>query len=137
MFDALKSAYFYLKEYFIFTLLHNLNQIVEMAISFVVVYLIRAREFIIIPETWVQDLSPAKLKNNGKNSNQNFLVFWSAIDGEPNLQHLVNFNANLDSTYHSTVDEVCYLGRIKKFFGKKLKKIFYIRSSDCFKINCY
>lgn len=94
-----------------------------MAISFVVVYLIRAREFVVVPENWVQDLSNAKLKNNGRNSNQDFLIFWSAIDGEPNLHRVVNFNATLDSVYYSTVNEVCYLGRIKKFFGKKLKKI--------------
>lgn len=86
--------------------------------SFVVVYLLRCCEHVIVPERWVQDLNNAKLKNNGKNSNQNFLIFWSGINGDPNIIRDPNFNANLDSKYHATVDEVCYLGRVKKIFGK-------------------
>lgn len=40
--------------------------------SFVVVYLIGARELAVVPDIWVQDLNNAKLKNNGKNSNLDF-----------------------------------------------------------------
>lgn len=87
--------------------------------TFVVVYLLRAREFVVIPEYWVQDLNNAKLKNYGKNSNQDYLIFWSANNDYPNLPRAANFNANFDFQYHQTIDEVCYLGRIKKFFGKR------------------
>lgn len=47
----------------------------SVIMSFVVVYLIRAREFVVVPDNWVQELNSAKLKNYGTNSNQNFLVF--------------------------------------------------------------
>lgn len=86
--------------------------------SFVLVYLLRSREHLIVPEGWVQDLSNAKLKNHGANSNQDFLVFWSANNGTPNIHRNPNFNANLDWEYHATVDEVCYICRVKIFFGK-------------------
>lgn len=89
-----------------------------MAISYVVVYLVRARQFVVIPDTWVQDLNKAKLKNYGANSNQDFLSFWSATNGEPNIQVQPNFNAMLDCNFHDTIGEVCYICRIKKFFGE-------------------
>lgn len=86
--------------------------------TFVVVWLIRAKEFIVVDENWVQGLNSAKLKNYGANRNQTFLVFWSGINGVANLQRESNFDAPLSSTYHATVDEICYLCTIKKFFGK-------------------
>lgn len=86
--------------------------------SFIVVYLIRAQRFLVIRENWVQDLLNAKLKNNGRNANQNFLIFWSANGGVANLNVQPNFDAPLCSHYEETVHEICYLGRIIKFFGK-------------------
>lgn len=86
--------------------------------SFVVAYLIRAREFVVVPDAWIQDLNTAKLKNYGKNSNQDFLLFWSGIDGKPNMMQEANFNAAIMTDYHGTIDEACYLVRIKKFFGE-------------------
>lgn len=86
--------------------------------SFIAVYLTRAERFLVICENWVQDLLNAKLKNNGRNSNQNFLIFWSATDGVANLNVQTNFNAPLSSHYEDTIHEICYLGRIIKFFGE-------------------
>lgn len=80
--------------------------------SFIVVYLIRAQRFLVIHKNWVQDLLNAKLKNNGRNANQNFLIFWSANDSVANFNVQPNFNAPLSS------HEICYLGRIIKFFGE-------------------
>lgn len=88
--------------------------------TFVVVWLIRAKEFIVVDENWVQDLNSAKLKNYGANRNQQFLVFWSGINGVANLDRQCNFNAPLSSTYNATVDEICYLCQVKKIFGKYL-----------------
>lgn len=86
--------------------------------SFVAIFLIRSKKTVVVPEEWVQELSNAKLKNNGKNSYQDFLVFWSATDGKPNYLLQPNFNAPLDHEYHANVNEVCYIGRVKRFFGK-------------------
>lgn len=85
--------------------------------TFVVIYLIRAREIVGVPENWIQDLNNAKLKNYGVNSNQNFLAFWSANNGEANLNVQPNFIATLDYEYHATVVEACYFCRILKFCG--------------------
>lgn len=86
--------------------------------SFVVVYLLRAREIVVVPDYWVQDLNKAKLKNYGANSNQNFLVYWSAKDGEPNLNVQPNFAAKVGTEYRETIEGMCYYCRVKKFFGK-------------------
>lgn len=88
--------------------------------SFVVAYLIRAREFVVVPDAWIKDLNTAKLKNYGKNSNQDFLLFWSANNRKPNATQKANFDATIMSEYRATIDEACYLARIKKFFGKQL-----------------
>lgn len=85
---------------------------------FIAVYLIRPQRFLVIRENWAQDLLNAKLKNNGRNANQNFLIFWSANDGVANLNVQPNFDAPLSSHYEDTIHEICYLGRIIKFFGE-------------------
>lgn len=86
--------------------------------SFVVVYILQARELVVVPDNWILDLNQAKLKNYGVNANQDFLVFWSGYNGRPILDAEIDFNAFRAIEYHATVDKVCYICRIKKFFGK-------------------
>lgn len=85
--------------------------------TFVVVYLLRARQFVVVPEIWVFDLNNAKLKNKGCNSNQNFLVYCSFRNGEANLDSEPNFNAQLTTTHNGTMD-ACLICRVNKFYGK-------------------
>lgn len=85
--------------------------------TFVVVYLVRAREFVVVPDSWVLDLNTAKLKNNGCNSNQDFMVYVSLKDGEANIEIEPNFNSPLASRLEATI-EACFICRVKKFFGK-------------------
>lgn len=85
---------------------------------FVVIYLIRARIIVVVPESWVQDLNNARLKNRGVNSNQNFLVFWAGINGGADLARKPNFNAPFDSVFDASAHGICYLCRILKFFGE-------------------
>lgn len=88
--------------------------------AFVAVYLKRPKRYIIIPENWINDLNNAKLKNYGKNSNQDFLVFWSAANDNANLDTPPNFNAMLSDVYEPTTEDgLCYIGRVLRFFGKK------------------
>lgn len=84
--------------------------------TFVVVYLLRARQFVIVPENWVSDLNNAKLKNKGCNSNQDFLVYCSFRNDEAILDNEPNFSAQLTATYNGTVD-ACFICRVKKIFG--------------------
>lgn len=86
--------------------------------TFVVVYLVDAKRVVVVPENWIQDLNNAKLKNIGKNSNQNFLLFWAGTNNEPNVQKKPNFGARLVNEYFPTHIGVCYICRVKKFFGK-------------------
>lgn len=85
--------------------------------TFVVVYLVRAREVIVVPDSWVLELNTAKLKNNGRNSNQFFMVFVSLKDGEANVEIEPNFSAPLASRLEATI-EACFICRVKRFFGK-------------------
>lgn len=94
--------------------------------SYVVVYLKRAKKHIIIKENWIQDISNAKLKNNGRNTNQDFLVFWSATNDVANFDQTPNFNALLNHVYVPTTEEgFCYIGRVIRFFGKSKFDIYY------------
>lgn len=86
--------------------------------TFVVVYLIRARQYAIVPDEWVYDLNTAKLKNNGRNSNQDYMVFCSFTNWKPNLTKKPNFDAKLEEAFDGSVNEARYLCRIEKFFGK-------------------
>lgn len=90
----------------------------KMSNLFVVVYLVDAKRNVIVPENWVQDLNNAKLKNIGKNSNQNFLMFWSSTNDQANRHKEPDFGAPLVEQYFSTHDGVCYICKVKKFFGK-------------------
>lgn len=85
--------------------------------TFVVVYLVRARELIVVPDSWVLELNTAKLKNNGRNSNQDFMVFVSMKDGKTNIEREPDFNAPLACRLETTID-ACFICRVKRFFGK-------------------
>lgn len=88
--------------------------------AYVAVYLKRPKQYIIVPENWIYDLNNAKLKNYGRNCNQDFLVFWSATNGMANLDTPPNFNAMLSHAYETTTEDgFCYIGRVLRFFGKK------------------
>lgn len=86
--------------------------------TFVVIYLIGAREIIVVPDKWVFDLNTAKLKNNGRNSNQNFLAYCSFVDGEPELAKEPNFDVPIFGEFNINMGEACFLCRVKKFFGE-------------------
>lgn len=72
--------------------------------TFVVVYLV--------------DPKRVELKNIGKNSNQNFLLFWAGTNSEPNVHKKPNFGARLAKEFFPSHIGVCYICRVKKFFGK-------------------
>lgn len=113
--------------------------------SFVVVYLIGARELAVVPEVWIKDLNNAKLKNNGKNSNLDFLVYWSATGGHANSTRQPNFGAPLVVQYYDTIEEVCYMCRVKKFFGEffyfpaiiKLRHMYLYKKLHSVKTYCH
>lgn len=104
-----------------------------MAFTFVVVYLKRPKKFIVIKDFWVQGLCNAKLKNNGCNSNQDFLVFWAA-QNDIALNVQPDFSMPLSSRYEPTTDGICYIARVKKFFGKIFFLVFNFLEHFCFMV---
>lgn len=84
--------------------------------TFVVVYLIGAREFVVVLDAWVKELAKAKLMNYGVNANQDFRVFWSANDGYPYFEAEIKFSSPLKPGLVSN-GEACYVCRVKKNFG--------------------
>lgn len=84
--------------------------------TFVVVHLVDAKRVVVVPENWIQDLNNAKLKNIGKNSNQNFLLFWAGTNNEPNVQKKTRFLCTIGETIFSyTYWRLLYLSG-KHFF---------------------
>lgn len=91
---------------------------------FVVVYLCEAKKHIVVPQTFIFELSQQNLNNYGRQRLKKFLVFWSkkALVGEdemPMPDYTPNFGLNVSSTYPPEgIEESCYIGQIKYFFGK-------------------
>lgn len=91
---------------------------------FVVVYLCEAKKHIVVPQTFIFELSQQNLNNYGRQRLKKFLVFWSkkAFVGEdemPMPDYTPNFGLNVSSTYPPEgIEESCYIGQIKYFFGK-------------------
>lgn len=84
---------------------------------FVVVYFYEAREFLVLPEDWVQDLNSAKLKNYGRNSNQVFRAYYNIGIGDGENIRAPDFNAPLVNSLGDVRGEACFKCRVKKFFG--------------------
>lgn len=79
-----------------------------------VVFLVKPRKYIVIPHNWLRDgdnLIMEKFINQGLNSNQKHLCFWSeeGFDGAP------NFNANVADEFPSGEQQACYICYVLKF----------------------
>lgn len=90
---------------------------------FVVVYLTVSKKHIAVPETWIYNINQELLKNHGVNSNRNVLIFWSKkgfVDGKPNEEFSPNFQLDRATAFppQNNEEEACYIGRLKKYFGK-------------------
>lgn len=92
--------------------------------AYIAVYLKRPQRYVVVKDNFVQDSTNAKLMNNGRNRNQDFLVFWSANNNVVNWDANPDFNSTLSEVYEETTAGVCYIGRIIKFFGKKIASKF-------------
>lgn len=87
--------------------------------SYVVTYFKTPKKHTIVDERWIQDISNAKLKNNGRNRNQDVLIYWSATNNVANWGEAPNFNAPIHDAYEETTfNGICYIGRVIQFCGK-------------------
>lgn len=85
----------------------------------VVVYLIAAKKYIIIPQEWIMSLTQESLNNIGKASYQNRRIFWSNVrvnsDGIPDSSIVADFRRNVSVTFPPNTDAACYIARVKCF----------------------
>lgn len=95
---------------------------------FVVVYLVDANAYTVVPKEFVYQLIEENVLNKGVNSNQNRLIYFSnelfdvlqsGVDNGHET-HIPNFNLPTTQEYPPPNDllETCYIARLKKFFSK-------------------
>lgn len=87
--------------------------------NLVVVFLTKVRVHIIVPERYVHGLSIKSVKNLGKNSCRDYLIYWSdeCIEGENYPEP--NLNAKESSTFPTAQGGAWYHGRLIYFTGKQ------------------
>lgn len=94
---------------------------------FLTVFLVEANEHTVIPEEFVFQLVEENVKNHGLNSNQNRLVYFSRELFEllesgdiPHSEIIPNFGLPISKMYPlpDGLLETCFIGRLKKFWGK-------------------
>lgn len=104
---------------------------------FVVMFLVKPKKYIIVPEEFILDLNEQKLRNYGTNIYQKFLVFWSnaALDENqiPRCDYEPNFYLEPTDEFPPPLNiiETCYIGRTIKFFGKYGFLLLFNFSSNC------
>lgn len=89
----------------------------------VIVYLVHAKEQVIIPQEWIMNLDQERLNNSGKNSTQDRRIYWSnSITTNDNLNDasviVPNFHLPESKVFPPNTDEACYIARINRFCGK-------------------
>lgn len=92
---------------------------------FVVGFLVEQKRHIIVPEKFIFDLSQENLKNNGCNKNHSYLMFWAKeAFGDEESAPILDYEPKFDLTVcnifppNDSIQEACYIIRLKKFFGK-------------------
>lgn len=95
----------------------------------VVVYLVAAKKFIIIPQEWIKSLTQESLNNIGKASYQSRTIFWSNVgvdcNGIPDTTITPNFTVKICSTFPPSENEVCYIARVKCFCANIARAIYF------------
>lgn len=95
---------------------------------FVTVYLVEAHMHTVVPKEFIYDLNQVNLNNHGVNCNQNRLIFFSTELFESlkngndivHSEYLPKFHLSVTKLYPlpSELKETCFVGRLKKFWGK-------------------
>lgn len=91
--------------------------------TFVVVFLTDPKIHLVVREDWVRGLNSAKTKNNGNNSNQTWLMYWSGINGKPNDVPLpIDFDVlEIKQEFEPTCEGAAYFCKTLQFEGMKKK----------------
>lgn len=94
---------------------------------FVSVYLVEARAHTVVPREFIFELNKVNLYNNGVNSNQNRLIYFSKglFEALENGNYtaltecIPKFSIPITKVYPlpNEVQEACFIGRLKKFWG--------------------
>lgn len=86
----------------------------EEGTVYCVVYLEEAHCHVVILKTWINDYNNVKTLNNGVNTNQRHLVYFSTnFDSTPDFDHV-----RISSVFDETTQQGYYYARTKRYFGK-------------------
>lgn len=88
--------------------------------TFVIVFLIESKVHVVVKDDWIEGFNSAKTKNNGRNCNQGFKMFWSATQGKPNKIELTNIDfkkGELKTVFEETCAEGYYMCYVLKCYG--------------------
>lgn len=97
---------------------------------FVTVYLVEAKTHTVVPQEFIYELNQENLCNHGVNTNQNRLIFFSTeiFEALKSGNNTVNmdmpkFDVAITNEYPlpNELKETCFVGRLKKFWGKTMK----------------
>lgn len=87
-----------------------------------IVYLIKPQKYAVIPFHWLRDGDSSileKFVNNGLNSNQTHLCYYSRrVGAVQDAAHVPNFNVNVSSQFPCNDDDACYRCFVLKFKGE-------------------
>lgn len=94
-----------------------------------VVYFSVAKKHLVVPRNWIYQSKKVleKFVNNAINANQKHLCYWrneKNENGEPRGEP--NFNAPISNEFSSN-NEMCFFGKVKRFFCKYIHKIINIK----------
>lgn len=99
---------------------------------YVSVYLVDAHVHTVVPQEFVYGLNQVNLNNHGVNTNQNRLIYFSSEyfkvlvnANEPvDIDHIPKFDLPVTKVFPlpNDLQETCFIGRLKKFWGKITKK---------------
>lgn len=94
----------------------------------VVVLLTRPRNHCIVPEQYIMGIDQimADIKTWGVNRQHNYTIYWSRAWSDNREISPPNFTLAISNEYppQQEINEMCYAGRIKRFFGKFLNCFF-------------
>lgn len=91
---------------------------------FAVVYLVKAKIYIIIPQEWIKKLNQERLNNVGKQMYKLRRIFWSTegvdCDGIPNTSIEPKFNLPKLCVFPppNGITEACYSAHVKEYCCK-------------------
>lgn len=101
----------------------NFDNLLVIMAGFMVISIVNSNQVIVVPKNWIYEIDDnwEKFMNNGLNTTQTFLCYWSSQDGAlgedgvPNHKHKPNFDVNIENNFPCI--EGCFHIKLLKYKG--------------------